>query len=709
MKKFGKNVLAGIFAIFIGCFSSCNLISSDGDSSGSFEFSVSSDLARKVSSKASVLSQYAGSDQSQEKFIIKVDVSGDYQTQVSKEYTMEQWERVMSGLETVTFTIDNIPVSSVIKVKVKVIFALPDWERLILVGESDQITVKEGSNPLNIVLSDAPSDSSGSILIENGVVTITTSDISSGVHLNDIILFGAKDSSGKAVTGVEYNAHILYKGKDVQELLTDPTTPYYTVSGNTLAMNGVNNPLPAGSYQLYITATYNDITSSTTFDITVLDTFATPETQVALYNKSSSNYKYSFYLTDEEDIETADLPEESTYSSSKDGIAFDINGKFYMLNNNQIISNNTQANGSNLSSDISSYYNNGFVIDIAKNMSYAYGINEMSLYLFKYPSLIANGITTDVVSYDLINESDYWWQRLAVDNGLLYIYATKTIDSKTYDYIVTYDISSGNTANKIKEFVLTNYMTSTMGLSASSTISDIFAMEGAVYILVSDSWQGLKNSHGSVIKYIPPTSGSSETVAFIDMDIADDFVIKNTDIPYMYLYETSFDKSPVYADANGTSYLKILGNKYSQDNNNGVLCNTHFPTLYSIAADDLYLSSPQKVIAVKPKKLVISDDGIAFYTDNDGNLFYKNMNRVATIDLETFVIDSIQTTTAKFETDVSDFLRSTLTLDTVRSGGTYYDYEAAAWVLGSDNNYHTYSLYSNLVYNQIYLSIKEGN
>jgi hypothetical protein len=49
---------------------------------------------------------------------------------------------------------------------------------------------------------------------------------------------------------------------------------------------------------------------------------------------------------------------------------------------------------------------------------------------------------------------------------------------------------------------------------------------------------------------------------------------------------------------------------------------------------------PQKFVAIKPKKLVIADSGIAFYTDAEGIWKYKNINRIVTVDLESFSIEA---------------------------------------------------------------------
>ena len=118
--------------------------------------------------------------------------------------------------------------------------------------------------------------SSGNVTVDNGALTISmgTGRSNSDIYLNDEILFSAKDSSGKSVSGVSYGALLLYKGIDVNSLAADATVPYYTVAGNTLSLNGENNPLPSGTYLLYVTASRKlsdsstaTVTSSQTFEI----------------------------------------------------------------------------------------------------------------------------------------------------------------------------------------------------------------------------------------------------------------------------------------------------------------------------------------------------------------------------------------------------------------------------------------------------------
>lgn len=60
---------------------------------------------------------------------------------------------------------------------------------------------------------------------------------------------------------------------------------------------------------------------------------------------------------------------------------------------------------------------------------------------------------------------------------------------------------------------------------------------------------------------------------------------------------------------------------------------------------------PKKFIAIKPKKLVIADDGLFFYTDANGGLKYKNANRIVTVDLEDFAITDVEEASVAFGED----------------------------------------------------------
>ena len=62
--------------------------------------------------------------------------------------------------------------------------------------------------------------------------------------------------------------------------------------------------------------------------------------------------------------------------------------------------------------------------------------------------------------------------------------------------------------------------------------------------------------------------------------------------------------------------------------------------IYCPEYEDDGFYGPEKFIALKPKKLVIADNGLAYYTDNNDAYRVKNRNRVVTVDLESFALES---------------------------------------------------------------------
>ena len=106
-----------------------------------------------------------------------------------------------------------------------------------------------------------------------------------------------------------------------------------------------------------------------------------------------------------------------------------------------------------------------------------------------------------------------------------------------------------------------------------------------------------------------------------------------------------------------------------------------FPTIFTPAPLSKKLSTSclygaSKIIAIKPKKLVISEEGVAFYTEND-QLFYKNVNRIVTVNLDDFAFKFDNTDSPFFE-DYDTVYRGSITANdafwssTVGIGTTLY-------------------------------------
>ncbi len=124
---------------------------------------------------------------------------------------------------------------------------------------------KSGSVTLTFKLS-----TSGTITTEiPSLLTLSISNQTT-LYLNaGSVSFLAKTQDGNAVASesITWDAKLLYKGREIEN---PASAPYYTMTEQGIFE--INTPLPvSGSYQLFVTATYNGLTSSATFEIEVED------------------------------------------------------------------------------------------------------------------------------------------------------------------------------------------------------------------------------------------------------------------------------------------------------------------------------------------------------------------------------------------------------------------------------------------------------
>lgn len=571
----------------------------------------------------------------------------------------------------------------------------------------------------------------GNLSTDNRALIIKT-DAGDTIYQNSKINLSVTDSAGEPVTdGVTYAAKILYKGQDINEL---GGKTYYTVdeTQGVITLNGKTTPLPEANYQLYVTASRSvaigggePVTSSQTFNVKLLDGV---ETQIVLYNYNSNTSTYNYYLTDSANVKTAALDGTADFTSSKDNFVFDVAGNIYNLNddkelvsNNELITNRPLSMSSDLSgSSGASVVEYGFTVDLATNIAYGYVLEQVynsgsytyNLNVYKYPKLISDGSLeqkTSMNKNDITLKSGY---KVSINNNLLYLYGTA--DYTNYKVIV-YDISSGSMV-QFSEFNVTEYLTASERGLASTTesgnisVNDIFATEGALYLLVQEKVDVKSTSkdiyrRGSVIKYIPPetSNGTGTTPIFLDLKTTP--AISKTAISNMALYYDSATNGnasgPLYAVA-GTDNDSPSGMEdvVTIENVGKTLA---FPDIYGVNETEKYLSAPAKVIAVKPKKLVIADDGCAFYTDSEC-LKYKNMNRIVTVDLEDFVVESVQTTTAEFSSNISSYLKTDIAITnleetkTSQEDGYYFESSVKQWEPATIEG----------IKEQLYLAVKPG-
>lgn len=98
-----------------------------------------------------------------------------------------------------------------------------------------------------------------------------------------------------------------------------------------------------------------------------------------------------------------------------------------------------------------------------------------------------------------------------------------------------------------------------------------------------------------------------------------------------YLYATDASNNYLY-NSDDNNKKKILFKDSSTFNNEDHIFHAALNNIKNVFV------APQKIVAIKPKKLIILDSGVAFYTDADNALSYKKINRLVEVDLLSFVL-----------------------------------------------------------------------
>ena len=263
-----------------------------------------------------------------------------------------------------------------------------------------------------------------------------------------------------------------------------------------------------------------------------------------------------------------------------------------------------------------------FTIDLKNNVAYSLKGGDFDV-ICRYPNMISsNGANTD-------NEE--------ISLGCGNINSFVVYDGKAYalfkenDYIIrvfdTYDEEPKKPMIKEYSVNLNDFFNDALG---TPMITDMLYQDGRLYLLYKEafSWSGSPS---------PTTIGNRGAV--IEVNLFDGSV-RNTGLTTSALSNTEYklqgyNNSLMYADsACTTPYIppeEILTN-----------ANVEYPDICFPNEGEKSFYGPTRFIAVKPKKLVIADEGLTFYTD-DELLRYKNVNRVVYVDLENFAVEKIVT------------------------------------------------------------------
>ena len=260
-----------------------------------------------------------------------------------------------------------------------------------------------------------------------------------------------------------------------------------------------------------------------------------------------------------------------------------------------------------------------FTIDLKNNVAYSLKEGDLDV-ICRYPDMISsNGANTKKEEITLGCENI---NSFVVYDGKAYALC------KENDYIIrVFDTYDEEIKPMIKEYSvnLNEFFTDALG---TPMITDMLYQDGRLYLLYKEAFSWPSS---------PTTIGNRGAV--IEVNLFDGSV-RNTGLTTSALSNTEYklqgyNNSLMYTDEEcKTPYIppeEILMNSSVQ-----------YPKICFPNEGEKSFYGPTRFVAVKPKKLVIADEGLAFYTD-DELLRYKNVNRVVYVDLENFAVEKIVT------------------------------------------------------------------
>ncbi len=449
-------------------------------------------------------------------------------------------------------------------------------------------------------------------LFIDGESTIVASNIPAGIYTARIFF---EDNNGNNLYSCT-EAITIYPG-----LTTDTwfgTAPYFVSSDGVL-----NFVLTQEMLSTYVT---EPVTS----------------TKYVLYNSESGSFgnNYKFFhvedLSSPVDLESPVLTSEGTSGNvwNYGGMTFDSEGHIYTLfyktisdNGYKIYKDGTLLADSSTISNNEKYYER-ISCDTTTDTFYlaTYTGNQ---YIFKVEKddLTASNLSGELTKIQPSIGSGGKPYQYAVHDGIIY-YAHNPRSESAKPMLLKIDFSAG-TESTIKA----------LDFNGNVSINDVLYQDGNVYILISESPSTLDGTHttinarGGVIKYnILTNSLDSKTLGWTNtaqnrtgkwFNVA--WFSNGSVQDFLYTSENREGEILAKADDDVLSNFEI----YSPESPLGQL-NTH--AFYG----------PSSFVAIKPKKLVILDEGIAFYTDAEGLYKYKNVNRIVTVDLEDFAISGTE-------------------------------------------------------------------
>ena len=294
--------------------------------------------------------------------------------------------------------------------------------------------------------------------------------------------------------------------------------------------------------------------------------------------------------------------------------------------------------------------------------------SENTLILTKYDNLIKDGNPETSTGYRITfsGYDNFKCQNVAIHGNIVYVVGVNDGgDTKEY-YLMTADLSNADSSNHVGTTETDLDLALNLNIKLSELydgyysnpriegiyFTDMLYQDGALYLLLRDydytSYMddkpynygnfGIVKSRGALIKVDLSNDNAITTIGWTKDPIS------NTGKKF-YAYSTSTPKEHLYTGYpyNEQNYATISSLPIAKNSpdlgEDPYYPEPRFYVPYGSTASSSFYG-PQKFIAIKPKKLVIADDGIAFYTDSNGAYNVRNSNRIVTVDLENFAVTS---------------------------------------------------------------------
>ena len=686
-------LMAGLLLAFL--FSSCSMLDDAGENqSADVALELSSELLQAVTSRTASARDVAEGEQIN--CLVEVNLKGAYSSKKSISIPA-------ANPSSKEITFERIPVGKKLSAEV-IIYKVRNFtdgqssKTKVFKGKSDEITVKRGSNRITIKTINYYKDYPVSITLGfKNAEALPAQNVSIEVFAFKKGSAEIEDFYKRFIAGscdfADYSVFLAKANADnegyaawatststaqTSGISFDTNANQISLSGNMKLSQNENlvliafakftpaNPALAPDGMIY--AAYADVSSLSALNETAFVPGITPQT-ISLkmnkvkqelyalynYNPQNQNGNYEFYIT--ASIDNFNKANVTPVTTNKNSFTFDSKGNLYLLkrsddSKNQIISNSiyTESSGTEELTTIT--------IDQKNDILYGYSYRDSTGTINKL-SLSGNTLSIGE-TYRLSNYSERINPRFAVYDGVAYI---PYIVDNNNSYSLS--LKHGALGESGGNITLTDSTLNITGLTCSSLtkVSDIIYFDGYLYILLSELYSdtnkyysrgalirvNLSDYSCTVIGYAPDTDLTTLKAA---CTIGGPKAYNSEDLTDYYTFTfVSSDSNPKYS--------------------------VRAP--YNDSAS--YFAGPEKFIAIKPKKLVVSDTGYIFYTLADGVFRCHKVDRVVEIELENLSMTNTvkKDVSLEFKTITNKPTFSSVQGFTTSGVYTYYTYSAGSF------------------------------